>query len=365
MIFHVIEPQSSILARNMLLLSVLFQMDDELGVQERVELFLELYGNILVREKTAAFIREQASQLIRVVTDGTGLLSKIMDFSQLKFRERDDLEFVFKFWRDEKRSFDVVRLWDVRLRRLYGIRYDSRENVIDWDYHMKLKVPLIQKREFMRWRLHGLAFEVRESSYEKANRTMATVDLLKQDGLSVVKWGFFSDAVSGPFFAFGTDSENKELLKTANGIQVKTSQEICEYNLRSLIHEMTTKSMYVEENAESMPSSSAYTPNNLKIIYHPCDPSTTLIKKRAKYVSTFHKIYLGNTMAHHIPEVVPLLREGGEIIAETAKFMLDLNAEQIKAFTAKLVEVATGAGLVLRCREDSEKDLEHLVFVVK
>lgn len=28
---------------------------------------------------------------------------------------------------------------DARMRRYLGSRYDSRENAIDWDYHMKLR----------------------------------------------------------------------------------------------------------------------------------------------------------------------------------------------------------------------------------
>ena len=52
----------------------------------------------------------------RVITDSKGPLAKLIDFGALKFRERDDLEFVFKFWRDSKKPFDAKALWDHRLR---------------------------------------------------------------------------------------------------------------------------------------------------------------------------------------------------------------------------------------------------------
>ena len=78
---------------------------------DRADLFLEVYGNTLVRDKTAQFIKQESSKLIRCLTDQKGPLSSILDFSHLKFRERDDLEFVFKFWRDEKKSFDISKLW--------------------------------------------------------------------------------------------------------------------------------------------------------------------------------------------------------------------------------------------------------------
>ena len=36
----------------------------------------------------------------------------IMDMSALKFKERDHLEAIFKFWRNpDKRIFDVAKFW--------------------------------------------------------------------------------------------------------------------------------------------------------------------------------------------------------------------------------------------------------------
>lgn len=64
----------------------------------------------------------------RVITDSKGPLSKLIDFGALKFRERDDLEFVFKFWRESetKRPFDVKVLWDHRLRTYLKRFYSKR-----------------------------------------------------------------------------------------------------------------------------------------------------------------------------------------------------------------------------------------------
>jgi dynein assembly factor 3 len=40
--------------------------------------------------------------------------------------------------------------------------------------------------------------------------------MVKQDGVSAVKWGYFSDITLGPFLAFGVDTEAKSMLKTQN-----------------------------------------------------------------------------------------------------------------------------------------------------
>ena len=120
------------------------------------------------------------------------------------------------------------------MRRLYEQRYDVRENLVDWDFNMKLtekvepkylysfifKVPILHKKEFSRWREHGLAFEVRDSNYNKPNKTLATVDGLKEDGLTVSKWGYFSDIVTGPFIPFSVYSENKSFFQKKNGMFV-------------------------------------------------------------------------------------------------------------------------------------------------
>lgn len=250
--FYLMETQTSVLARDIILLSIMLDWTEDIGIQERVELFLEIYGNICVREKTENFIRERAYDLIRTITDydeTKSKLSKIIDVSNLRFRERDDLEFVFKFWRSPKNNYDIVKYWDYRLRAFYKRRFDYIENVCDWDYQMKLKprADMINQREFTKWRKTGQAFEVRETLYDRPNRVTATVEGMKEDGLTVSKWGYFSDIVVGPFIAFGCDSENKEYLKTANDYHIKTSQDVSEYNLKSFLYELENKKLYIEK----------------------------------------------------------------------------------------------------------------------
>ena len=189
------EPQASLIARQILLFNILWNPELDFGIQEKAELFCQIYGNILIKEKAFDFIVKQSTSMIRWVTDESGPLSQVLDFSHLKFRERDDLEFVFKFWRDSSKSFDAKALWEYRSQSYLKKRYDSRENVIDWDYHMKLQaidksfLSIIHKSEYVKWRMHGIAFENRDSFYNYPNKTMATVQILKQDGVGSNKWG--------------------------------------------------------------------------------------------------------------------------------------------------------------------------------
>ena len=69
-----------------------------ISMRERMEIFLDLYGNTLIRDKTASYLEECAKELIQLVTEdvkGKSVISDLVDFSTLKFRDRDDIEDIF------------------------------------------------------------------------------------------------------------------------------------------------------------------------------------------------------------------------------------------------------------------------------
>uniref|UniRef100_A0A2K5JQ71 Dynein assembly factor 3 C-terminal domain-containing protein n=1 Tax=Colobus angolensis palliatus TaxID=336983 RepID=A0A2K5JQ71_COLAP len=113
-----------------------------LGLQ-RSETFLEVWGNALLRPPVAAFVRAQADLLAHLVPEPDRLEEQLpwLSLRALKFRERDALEAVFRFWAGGEKgpeAFPMSRLWDSRLRHYLGSRYDARRGVSDWDLRMKL-----------------------------------------------------------------------------------------------------------------------------------------------------------------------------------------------------------------------------------
>jgi dynein assembly factor 3 len=56
----------------------------------------------------------------------------------LRFKDRDDMEDVVSSYL-KKYPFEMEKLRDHRLRHHYAERYDSRKNVVDWDYNFNLK----------------------------------------------------------------------------------------------------------------------------------------------------------------------------------------------------------------------------------
>ena len=63
-----------------------------------MEMFLDFYGNVLLRDKSNQYLDEIAHELIQLVTEDSKCKSVIKDlvnFETLKFKERDELEDIF------------------------------------------------------------------------------------------------------------------------------------------------------------------------------------------------------------------------------------------------------------------------------
>ncbi|KAJ3021250.1 UNVERIFIED_CONTAM: Dynein assembly factor 3, axonemal [Siphonaria sp. JEL0065] len=286
-------------------------------------------------------MKEIATKLLILLGDEAGPLAPLFQFSHLRFKDRDDLEVVFKFWRDDaKKVYEIDKLWDARLRRLYGVRYDVRDNIVDWDYHMKLikEVSIIHKTEFFRWRQHGLVYEVRDSAYDKPNRTTATVDIMKQEGVSVTKWGYFNDVITGPFISFGIETENKELVEKTNDQHTHASSEVSEHNVHA----------YMQEYKKTFPIlESLLSRVNIHLLPPSADPFLAFQKQTrgGKKPLQFHAIFLGNGNAQYLQKIPPsFVSSATQVFVETARYMLDLKAEQVTAFQNKILEIGKSSG---------------------
>ena len=133
------EKDVELLARQLLLL--LIALDAQVDLKERVELFLEVHGNLELTERGEKAVDSYARQLEDWITSlkphTSSSLLRFFDVSELKYQEKDELLRVFKSWRATK-AVNAQALWDYRARKFYGDRYDFRKNLMDWDYHMRL-----------------------------------------------------------------------------------------------------------------------------------------------------------------------------------------------------------------------------------
>eukprot|EP00899_Mesostigma_viride_P002116 jgi/Mesvir1/11905/Mv00248-RA.1 len=277
----VYESEIACIARHMLLMSVI--LHEELLLKERAEVFLELYWNSLLRQRTAEYMQERARLLADVVLaslegklaapastggqngepamNGMGpeseleKLKRLFDLSNLKYKDKDDLVDTFRQW-SLNVPLDMEGQWDKRMRQLHGERFDFRKNMVDWDYHMRLEkeASIIHFRHFRDWRENGVAYQVRESAHTVPNRSLCSyvagtavhcVDVSgKERGRSVMKRGYWGDIVNSPYMTLGVVTEEASLLKKSNMQHVKTAVDVAEHNLGSLLHELTQGRLY-------------------------------------------------------------------------------------------------------------------------
>lgn len=413
--FYILENNLEIYARDMLFLTIALEPQTRMGLQEKTELFLELYGNILVRKQSEEYVERMANDFIKMVTDFDYLQKTlpIVDLSLLKFKERDFLEAIFKFWRNPEveNTFEVSKYWDLRMRKYLGVRYDTRINVFDWDYQMRLAqrdADIINVHEYKNWRNTGVAFEVREADYDVPNKTVASGLILKQDGEKHARRGYWGDILVSPYVALGIECEEQSFFKKSNKQFTSTASNIAEYNVLSMFHEIATRTKYVppepvqeppkqnegpklqeitEEDEEEEKTEDEKKEELLKdlqegesgaadmgergkkqiedFVAMPLDDVTVSflplaslldLPKKGKYQKLFHIIYFSNSLVHLLkPELNPIFADRATVIIESARYMLELQLEQVKTFVSKDEGLAKEAGCKLVDKSSPEK----------
>ncbi|KAJ6654359.1 hypothetical protein lerEdw1_006952 [Lerista edwardsae] len=367
--FYVLENNLEALGRQLLFLSLAVEPPEKMGLQEKSEIFLELMGNTLVRSQTAAYLQEKSDLFIRYVTnlDFQQAELPILDLSALKFKERDQLEGIFRFWRNpDPRAFQIKQLWDLRLRQYLGTRYDSRRGVCDWDLTMKLHehgAKVIGSREFFHWRDTGVAFEMREAAYDVPNKTLASGRLLRHKGEPVPARGYWGDIATGPYITFGIETEDASLLKTCNGLPTKSAQEISLHNVTAIFYGLSYHSHYdppasshEEENSVSLQGSSDCvkldttngppSSDGVQVHFLPLSCLSELHHK-GKYQQLFNLIFFSCSMVHFLkPNLHLVSAPKATLIVELTKFLPDLRKEQVSEFVFRVASMVTEAGFV-------------------
>eukprot|EP00913_Durusdinium_trenchii_P012162 g11423.t1 len=89
--FFLHEKQHEVLARHLLFLQII--NNKALSIRERMEVFLSLYGNTLVRERDCSYVSDIAPEFVELITENSAHpLAEKVDLSQLKFKDRDLLQ---------------------------------------------------------------------------------------------------------------------------------------------------------------------------------------------------------------------------------------------------------------------------------
>ncbi|CAB3366380.1 dynein axonemal assembly factor 3 [Cloeon dipterum] len=247
---HVLESSLEATARQLLQLNLALEPADVMNPLQKARMFLEIHGNTLVRPNTLQYIKLKACQMIYMVTDHVYLKNRLpmVSLENLKYKEKDFMEATYKFWKNSTIDyFDITKLWDMRLRSYLGQRYDSRDNVFDWDYHMKLSSSAehglpVTHQEYLNWRETGVAFRwLNSAECTDVNMTMATGIISDPNQKSSQ---FLGDMLTGPFISFGVESEDAEILKKCNNKYIHSASAVSEHNVTRIMFELAFKKPY-------------------------------------------------------------------------------------------------------------------------
>jgi len=253
--FWVYESDCVVIARQMLLLLIIAEPAAAYGLNIKTSLYLDIFGNTLLRASTAKYLKQKSRVLSEMITDldYAKRRAKFINLEKLKFKDRDRLDEQFEFWRRETEPFHIREQWDIRLRRYLGARYDAMTGAFDWDLSMQLyerKATMITKTEYYRFRTDGIAFSpFEEENHQTPNKSLSSSKVMKdKSGDKNAYRGYWGDIAVGGFICHGIETENQDLLKTINKKPSNSSEHIAQWNISKYIQDLHDSFKQVGEN---------------------------------------------------------------------------------------------------------------------
>ncbi|XP_062542986.1 dynein axonemal assembly factor 3 homolog [Armigeres subalbatus] len=246
--FYLQEGCLELIARNLLLTCIAFENGQHLSVKGKTHLFMDVLGNTLLRPFSNGYVNTKAKTLTNLVTDPdyAEKVAPIFKFDGLRYKERDHLEDVFRFWiNHEKHVFNVAQYWDARVRAMLGTRYDHKMGAFDWDLHMRIRengAKQICPQEYKHWRNTGIAFTFPEYEQSDPNKTFAVG--LVRNGAVYMHRGMVGDVTSGPYASFGVKCAEDRLLHSQHGVNDFRSTDVTERNVLEIMYELQEQKDY-------------------------------------------------------------------------------------------------------------------------
>lgn len=332
---------------------------------------MELYGNTLVKPSTNSYLIKKSAQLIDIITDDIAkqFCLPIIQFDALKYKEKDSIENIFKYWKNNN-GFNIIKMWDMRIRQNLSVRYDHRKNLFDWDLHMNLHHIIggekITSQEYIYWRDTGVAYTFLETDCTEPNYTFALA--LLKDGDKITAMNYFGDIINGPFPSFGLDCEDKDMLKMGNMQPLKRSADLTERNLTRMFYEIENQTPYEHKGTTDNLGIIITELPNVKIqeIQHTNIKSNQIKVKSEHYPS----VYVNDVEIHFITQtamtdyptfdryqnyfdimycgqvyfekmnsnVTSMVKNKGVVLMETRKFNVNYKELQHNMFKDKLID---------------------------
>ncbi|XP_053686653.1 dynein axonemal assembly factor 3 homolog [Sabethes cyaneus] len=373
--FFLLEGCLELLARNMLLTSIAFESGELLSVKGKTHLFMDIFGNTLLRPFSNAYINAKAKVLTQLVTDAEFAESTapIFSFDRLKYKERDHLENVFCFWTNrEQHVFNVAHYWDARVRNMLGARYDNKMGTFDWDLHMRLRengAKQICPQEYKHWRNTGIAFTFPEYEQSDPNKTMAVG--LSRNGNSFMHRGIVGDITTGPYISFGNRCPEEKLTASKHGVNDFRSTDVTERNIHEIIYEIQEKRDYIldatdihqygtyvldmgknlnKEQTRSEPIEACrydlplLSAENLRIHFLPVE-DITKIQSKAEHSNKYDIVVIASNYFSFLKDDFTTILKDGSLVCFETRQLTAFHKDEISEFNTQIKDYAKTCSL--------------------
>lgn len=205
--------------------------------------------------------------------------------------------------------------------------------------------------------------------------------------------GYLGDIINGPYLGFGIETEDKDLLRTSNGICIKRSADIMERNLLRLFYEIEENKPYehvsgggdeelgvvireinkvdvnklgdtreslspregVRDTKKKETYSAQYIPK-VQVHFLPCN-SLHQFPQASKFENFFNVVYLSSTAVKMFnPHLNSLIQEDASILVESKKYIVGIGKEEMDKFVDSVNELGERCGWENRGPFDPFKD---------
>lgn len=367
--FYVYEPNLRLHCRHLFflqwLLDSMFALEE---LEERVLMFLDVYGNAVLREITAAQVRNVVQRLRNAMENETSALQTIVSFAEMKYKERDFVESQLSHWNRDASVVDIAAQWTQRVRQEMAERYDNRDNIIDWDFvfHLTEYTNLLKFPEYRTWRNTGVAFDTSHINprrgfsynYTVPNKTLC---FFTRTG----RGSYTGDIKNGPFFTFGALTDNAHIRhRTTDGTCKYGNGVVALHNVRAWLYTLMTglpwpwaDHAFAWDDAKNYnylppgtPSGVAYAAALPKVRVHllGLDWDRFVQHCGAGKVPRMDAAFFGTSCTQFMTTAFfhDVMRADGSgvVVAETAKFIVDAEDVAKDAYVAKLAALAKEAG---------------------